>query len=77
LHLNRELLLGRLGPRGVRLTDNASATPTCSFVLEVDKIGRDGKVYTSFHSVEITGKHAEPCAEQRLPGDEVLVGCST
>jgi len=73
MHVNRQILLGRIGPRGVRLTYNSAGTPICTLTLEIDKVGRDQKTYTSFHTVEITGKHAEPCAEQLLPGDEVLV----
>jgi single-stranded DNA-binding protein len=72
-HLNKQLLPGRISARGPKLTYNSAGTPICSFTVEIDKPGKDGKVYTSFHTVEITGRYAEPCAEQLEPGDEILV----
>jgi single-stranded DNA-binding protein len=73
MHCTRYLILGRVSSRGPKLTYNSAATPICSLVLEVDKVGRDGKVYTGYHKVEITGKFAEPCAEELEAGDEILV----
>jgi single-stranded DNA-binding protein len=73
MHLNRQILLGRIGARGVRLTYNSAGTPICTVPLETDKLGRDGKIYTSYHSCEITGRHAEQCAEELEPGAEICV----
>jgi hypothetical protein len=64
IHVNRQLLLGRIGPRGVRLTYNSNGMPLCSLTLEIDKPGKQGDVYTSYHTVEITGRYAEQCAAE-------------
>jgi single-stranded DNA-binding protein len=72
VHLNKQLLLGRIGARGVKLTYNHSGTPICTVPLETDKAGKDGKVYTSYHRVEITGRFAEDLSVTLEPGDEIL-----
>jgi single-stranded DNA-binding protein len=72
VHLNKQLLLGRIGARGVKLTYNSSGTPICTVPLETEKAGKDGKVYTSYHRVEITGRFAEELSVSLEAGDEIL-----
>jgi single-stranded DNA-binding protein len=73
MHLNKQLLLGRIGARDVGLTYNSTGTPVCSIPVDTNKVGKDDKVYTSNHRVEITGRYAELCASELEPGDEILV----
>jgi single-stranded DNA-binding protein len=73
MHLNKVVLVGRVGERGVTLTYDERSTPTCSFTLEIDEVSQVGKVYTSYLPVEIVGKYAEAAADALDPGDEVLV----
>jgi single-stranded DNA-binding protein len=73
VHLNKQLLLGRVGAKGPELRYNAKGTPYCSLVVETDKAGTDGQVYTSYHRVEITGRFAEDLSVTLEPGDEILV----
>jgi single-stranded DNA-binding protein len=72
VHLNKVLLMGRICARGVRVTYDERAIPTCAFTLEVDELGKD-RVFTSYLPVEVVGKYAEAAAEALEPGDEVLV----
>jgi hypothetical protein len=46
VHLNKQLLLGRVGRKGAELRYNAKGTQTCTLVVEMDKPGADGQVYT-------------------------------
>lgn len=71
MRLNKQLLLGRVGRKGAELRYNATGTPTC--VVETNKPGADGQVYTSFHKVDITGRFAEDLSVTLEPGDEILV----
>jgi hypothetical protein len=64
MHLNKVVIIGRVGARGVKLTYDERSTPTCAFTLEVDEVGPAGKVYTSYLPVEIVGKYAEAAAER-------------
>jgi single-stranded DNA-binding protein len=73
VHVNRQQLLGRISSRGPELRYNAKGTAYCSLVLETDKPGPDGQVYTSYHRVEITGKFAQDLSVTLEPGDEILV----
>ena len=73
MHLNKAILIGRVGERGPRLTYDERSTPTCGFTLEVDEVSQSGKVFTLYVAVEVTGKFAEAAAEHLEPGQQVLV----
>jgi hypothetical protein len=73
VHINTQILPSCIGAKGPELHDNAKGTPTCAMVVETDKAGADGQVYTSFHKVDITGRLAEALSVTLAPGDEILV----
>jgi single-stranded DNA-binding protein len=73
VHLNKVVLIGRIGKRGVKVTYSDQAVPTCSLTLEVDEVSQGGKVFTTCLPVESVGKYAEDMAHGLEPGDEVLV----
>jgi single-stranded DNA-binding protein len=73
VHVNKVILIGRIGERGVKVTYSEQAIHTCSFVLEVDEVIQSGKVFTTWLPDEIVGKYAEDVAHSLEPGDEVLV----
>jgi single-stranded DNA-binding protein len=73
MHVNKQLLLGRIGAKGAELRYNAHGTPYCSLTLEIDKAGKDGPIYTNYHRIEITGRFSEELAVTLDPGDEILV----
>ena len=72
MHVNRQTLLGRISKRP-ELRYNAKGTPFCSLTLAIEKSGREGQVYTSWHQVEISGKFAEELSVTLEAGDEILV----
>jgi single-stranded DNA-binding protein len=73
MHLNKVIVIGRVGTRGLKLTRDEHATPTCAFTLEIDESGRGDKVYTQWILVEIISKFVEDVAEHLEPGDEVII----
>jgi single-stranded DNA-binding protein len=73
VQLNKGVLIGRIGERGVTVTYSDQAVPTCSLTLEVDEVSPGGKVFTTCLPVESVGKYAEDVAHSLEPGDEVLV----
>jgi single-stranded DNA-binding protein len=73
LHANHALIIGRVSKAGPKLTYAASGTPTCSFVVEVDELGKGGEVFTTYLPAEISGKYAEAVAAEVEPGDEVMI----
>jgi Single-strand binding protein family len=73
VHINKRILPGRIGAKGAELRYNAKGTPYCSLVVETDKTGPDGQVYTSSHKLEITGRLAEDPSVSLEPGAKILV----
>jgi hypothetical protein len=71
VHLNKPLLLGRVGRKGPELRYNATGTPCRALAVETDKAGADGQVDTS--KVDITGRFAEDLSVTLEPGDAILV----
>lgn len=69
--MNHILIIGRVSKNGPKLTYAASGTPTCSFVVEVDELGKGGEVFITYLPVEISGKYAEAASAEVEPGDEV------
>jgi single-stranded DNA-binding protein len=72
VHLNSIMVIGRISPQGPHLRYAENGTASCSFVLEVDEHSQ-GKVYTTYIPIEITGKFAEQTAADVEPGDELLI----
>jgi single-stranded DNA-binding protein len=73
VHVNHALVVGRCSKAGPKLSYAASGTPTCSFVVEVDEVGKGGEVFTTYLPAEISGKYAEQAAGEIEPGDEVMI----
>ena len=69
----REQAVHEVGERGVRLTYDERAIPTCAFTLEVDEPGKEGQIYTAYLPIEIVGKDAEAAAARLEPGDDVML----
>jgi hypothetical protein len=46
MHLNKCVLIGRVGEGGLKLTYDDRATPTCAFTLEVDELGRRVEMFS-------------------------------
>jgi primosomal replication protein N len=70
MHLNSCTMIGRVSAKGAALRYTESGAPFCSFVLEVDELSQ-GKVYTTWIPIEITGKHAEQTSVDLEVGIEV------
>ena len=73
MHVNKVVLIGRVGERGGRVTYGERAIPACAFTLEVDEPGQEGQIYTSYRPIEIVGEDAEDAAARLEPGDDVMV----
>jgi primosomal replication protein N len=72
VHLNSVQLIGRVSPKGPQFRTE-SGTPRCTFVLEVDDVLPNGKIYTTFIPVEISGKFAEATASEIAAGDVLQI----
>jgi hypothetical protein len=73
MHVDKIVLIGCVAERGVRVSNDERAIPTCAFTLEVDEPGKEGQIYTSYLPVEIVGKYAEAAAERLGPEDDVRI----
>jgi single-stranded DNA-binding protein len=71
--LNKATIIGRITSAGPKMAYTQQGTPMLSFWLEVSERGKDGKVFTSYIPVEITGKLSEDIAESIEAGDELLI----
>jgi hypothetical protein len=70
--LNKVVLLGAIGPRGVEMAYGASGAPYAVFVLQLDDLGTDGKLYRTYAPCEIHGRHSEE-AVALAPGQLCLI----
>jgi single-stranded DNA-binding protein len=73
MHLNKVMLIGRVGECGPKLTYSEQTVPTGTFTLKLDEVSPTGKVYTSYLPVAVIGKYAEAAADRLEAGQEVLV----
>jgi single-stranded DNA-binding protein len=73
VQLNKGVLIGRIGERGVKLTSSEQAVPTCSYCLDVGESGTDVQAFTTHVPVEIMGRYTDGAEEGLDAGDEVMI----
>ena len=61
--INRVVLLGSIGPRGVEMSYHGQGTAKAAFMLVLTELGSDGKAHQLWQPVEIWGKTAERVGE--------------
>src|SRR5262245_13311627 len=73
MHVNVCTLVGRVAKAGPKLSYASNGTPSCTFTLEVEELSKEGKVFTTWIPVEISGRYAESTASDLDGGDEILI----
>ncbi len=72
LGINKVILLGTIGERGVTVRYRESGTPVASLSIEAKELGQNGQVFTTYVNIEVFGKGAEAAGEL-TPGTVVYV----
>ena len=70
--VNRVLLIGVIGKRGIEVKYGTGGGATASFHLAVAETWADGTTHLAYFPTEVVGKHAERAAEL-APGTAVVV----
>lgn len=70
--VNKVVLLGKVGDRGVEVQFLPTGTACATFTLVVQEPGKEGERYSTYVSCEVYGKNAEAAGELEV-GDMVLL----